>query len=158
MVGAHHLKYPVYGSILKLARSIPIYPRAAGQIGKLTESARARVAEGINIAAYPEGTRTRDGKVARFKRGMFYLARDADIPIYPIAVRGLYEVMPSDQWIVTPGKIDVYVGRAISFADVSDEGMAEAVLAFRQLVIDFVEHGRVPEGAQGLFPDLDAAA
>ncbi len=158
MVGVHHFKYPIYGWIIKLARSIPIYPRTEGQIAKLTDPVRERIAEGINIAAYPEGTRTRDGHVGPFKRGMFFMARDADIPVYPIAVRGLYEVIPSDQWIIVPGKIDVYVGRATSFTDVSDEDMPQAVEDFRRLVVDFVEHGRVPEGAEGLFPNLDAAA
>ena len=158
MVGAHHLDYPIYGSIIKLARSIPIYPRSEGQLEALTRDARERITEGINIAAYPEGARTRDGHVGPFKRGMFFMARDANIPVYPVAVRGLYSVLPRGQWIVFPGKIDVYVGRAISFADVSDDDMAEAVEDFRQLVVDFVEHGRVPEGAEGLFPDRDAQA
>jgi len=147
VVGAHHLKYPVYGSILKLSKSIPIYPRSSGRTGEIVQSVRERVAEGINIAAYPEGHRTRDGHVAAFKRGMFFIARDAQIPVYPIAMRGMYRMLPRGSGILYPTRVEVYVGKPWDFSQVSDEEMDDRIEAFRQTIIDYVEHGTMEAGA-----------
>jgi 1-acyl-sn-glycerol-3-phosphate acyltransferase len=147
VVGAHHLKYPVYGSILKLSKSIPIYPRGSGRTAEIVSTVRERVAEGIHIAAYPEGRRTRDGKVAEFKRGMFFMARDAQIPVYPIAMRGMYKMLPRGASIVYPTQVQVYIGKPWDFSHVSDEDMDQRIAAFRKTIIDFVEEGIMEEGA-----------
>ncbi|HIA04235.1 MAG TPA: 1-acyl-sn-glycerol-3-phosphate acyltransferase [Myxococcales bacterium] len=145
VVGAHHLNYPVYGSILKLSRSIPIYPRSSGRTAEIIETVRERVREGINIAAYPEGRRTRDGKVAEFKRGMFFMARDAQIPVYPIAMRGMYKMLPRGTGLIYPTLVEVYVGKPWDFTEVSDEAMEQKIAEFRQTIINFVEHGTMEE-------------
>jgi 1-acyl-sn-glycerol-3-phosphate acyltransferase len=147
VVGAHHLKYPVYGSILKLSKSIPIYPHGSGRTAEIVSTVRERVAEGIHIAAYPEGRRTRDGHVAEFKRGMFFMARDAQIPVYPIAMRGMYRMLPRGAAICYPTVVEVYVGKPWDFSHVSDEDMDQEIAAFRQTIIDFVEEGIMEEGA-----------
>ena len=107
------------------------------------------MAEGINIAAYPEGHRTRDGKVAEFKRGMFFIARDAGIPVYPIAMRGMYKMIPRGASIVFPTLVEVYVGKPWDFTQVTDEQMDEKIAEFRQTIIDFADHGKMEEGANG---------
>ena len=147
VVGAHHLKYPVYGSILKLSRSIPIYPRSSGRTAEIVRSVQERVAEGIHIAAYPEGHRTRDGKVAAFKRGMFFIAREAKIPVYPIAMRGMYRMLPRGSGIIYPTRIEVYVGKPWDFSQVTDEEMEDRIAAFRQTIIDYADNGIMEEGA-----------
>ena len=49
---------------------------------------RALVSEGLSLMVYAEGTRSRDGHVARFKAGSFLLAIEARLPIVPVAVIG----------------------------------------------------------------------
>ena len=146
VVGAHHLKYPVYGSILKLSRSIPIYPRSSGRTAEIVAHVRDRVEEGIHIAAYPEGQRTRDGKVDEFKRGMFFIARDAEIPVYPIAMRGMFKMLPRGSGLIFPTLVDVYVGKPWDFSGLADDDMDEKIAAFRQVIIEFVEDGKMEEG------------
>jgi len=146
VVGAHHMKYPVYGSILKLSRSIPIYPRASGRTAEIVAHVQDRVKEGIHIAAYPEGQRTRDGKVDTFKRGMFFIARDAEIPVYPIAMRGMFKMLPRGSGLIFPTLVEVYVGKPWDFSGIPDEQMDEKIAAFRQVIIDFVEEGKMEEG------------
>jgi 1-acyl-sn-glycerol-3-phosphate acyltransferase len=149
IVGAHHLKIPIYGSIIKFSRSIPV---AAGlaRANYMVEPVRERVADGIHIAAYPEGGRTRDGKIAPFKRGMFFLARDSDTPVYPIATRGMYEMLPRGSFLVKPTRLEIYVGKPMDFIGISDEDMPAAVERFRQVIIDFADHRKVEAGMEPL--------
>src|SRR6185503_5286064 len=49
--------------------------------------------QGLSLIVFPEGTRSRDGRVARFKGGSFYLALEAGLPIVPLSVIGSRHVM-----------------------------------------------------------------
>ena len=69
-----------------------LYPRTAGRTAELTAAAQDRVKRGLSILVFPEGHRTRDMKVGPFKRGVFFMARDANIPVVPLAVHGIHQV------------------------------------------------------------------
>lgn len=58
--------------------------RALGQI----------LAEGKNVVIFPEGTRTRDGKVGKFKKTFAILAQELDVPIVPVRIEGAYDAWP----------------------------------------------------------------
>ena len=58
---------------------------------------------------FPEGTRSRDGRVARFKGGSFYLALEAGLPVVPLSVVGSRHVMLKGRLATYPG--DVQPGR-----------------------------------------------
>jgi 1-acyl-sn-glycerol-3-phosphate acyltransferase len=57
--------------------------------------------------AFPEGTRSADGRVKEFKRGVFYMAIEAGVPIVPVVINDTRLVMPKDGKRVVPG--DVYL-------------------------------------------------
>lgn len=59
-----------------------------------TGLARALLDDGWNLLLFPEGTRSKDGWVADFKRGPASLALSVDVPVVPIGVRGSYQAMP----------------------------------------------------------------
>jgi len=67
---------------------------------------------GATIAAFPEGTRTKDGRVAPFKKGVFNLAQDADVPLVPLGLTGGFELAPKG-WRVAPGTFRIHVGQPI---------------------------------------------
>ncbi len=55
---------------------------------------RRHLARGMPVLLFPEGTRSRDGRMQRFKDGAFRLALDAGCPVFPIAVSGTFEALP----------------------------------------------------------------
>jgi 1-acyl-sn-glycerol-3-phosphate acyltransferase len=65
--------------------------------------------QGLSLVVFPEGTRSRDGRVARFKGGSFYLALEAGLPIVPISVVGTRHVMLKGRLAVYPGHVRLVV-------------------------------------------------
>ncbi len=143
---AWHFKVPGYGWMMKATHGIPVHPRSAGRTDELIAEARDRVEKGLSILVFPEGHRTRDGKVGPYKRGMFFLARSAQIPIVPVAVRGMYEVNRKGSALFSPGEVSVYVGPQIEAADLDDEGVSQLAADVQRAVADYVE-GRDESGA-----------
>jgi 1-acyl-sn-glycerol-3-phosphate acyltransferase len=142
MMEASHFRIPGYGWIMRLARGIPVYPRASGRTAEITTAAKERVDEGLSILCFPEAHRTMDGLVRPFRRGVFFMARDAGIPIVPVAVRGFYEVNRKGTWLIRPGTIHVQIGAQVETAGLSDEEVTELASRTGRRVAAFVEHGR----------------
>ncbi|MBW2460461.1 MAG: 1-acyl-sn-glycerol-3-phosphate acyltransferase [Deltaproteobacteria bacterium] len=110
-----HFKYPVYGWFMKQRGTIPVRRGFGAQTRKIMDQMRRELEMGHSILAFPEGTRTRDGRVRPFKRGVFQIARDLGIPIVPVAVTGMQHVMRADSWIIRPGNtVTVYCDEPIS--------------------------------------------
>jgi 1-acyl-sn-glycerol-3-phosphate acyltransferase len=91
-------------------------PRA---IASLQRAAR-RIRAGATLAAFPEGTRTRDGQTLPFKKGIFNLAQDADVPLVPLGLTGGFDLLPAGAWRVKPGVFRIHVGRPIHPSEIPD--------------------------------------
>ena len=75
---------------------------------------------GKNVVIFPEGTRSRDGRLLPFKKGGFALAQDADVPIVPMATVGGFQVLPSGSMRIRPGRYTLAVGEPVHPADHPD--------------------------------------
>lgn len=82
---------------------------------------RRLVAEDASLIVFPEGTRSRDGVVGRFKGGVFLLAIEHQLPIVPVSVTGSRHVMLKDYVTVCPGDVTVTI-----HPPVSTEGLTRA--------------------------------
>lgn len=145
MMNAWQFKIPFYGWIMALADGIPV-PKGAGRFRSIAAAARDRAKKGISILTFPEAHRTLDGKVGEFKRGVFVMARLAGLPVVPLAVHGMRDLMRKGSLLVTPSKIKVFVGPQIDTEGLSDEALAEVVERTRRIIADFVDTGEVPDG------------
>lgn len=97
---------PVVGWMLKLAGDIPV-DRSKGK-NKLSVFKRSSfyLARDVSVMFFPEGTRSRRGKVNRFAPGAFDLAIREGIPLLPLVVDGTQECLPKKNWRFHP---NVYV-------------------------------------------------
>ena len=64
---------------------------------------------GHSLIVFPEGTRSADGEVLHFKRGLFLLAIEAGLPVVPVAVSGSRHVMPKGRLMTCPGDVELVV-------------------------------------------------
>ena len=143
---AWHFKIPAYGWMMRMSEGIAVYPRSEGRTGEITAQARDRVAKGLSILAFPEAHRTMDGRTREFRRGVFYMARDAGMPVVPMAARGMYDVKRKGSWKFTPGEIEVYVGRQYETEGLDDDGVRDLADEMHGIVDGWVEHRRTPMG------------
>jgi len=65
--------------------------------------------DGLSLIVFPEGTRSRDGRVAPFKGGSFYLALEAELPVVPISIVGSRHVMLKGRLATYPGRVKLIV-------------------------------------------------
>lgn len=74
---------------------------------------------------FPEGKRTRDGKIQYFKKGFFVAGKAAGLPIVPLAVHGLYEINRAKTYVFKPGKIKILVGPQFETANLTEDELKE---------------------------------
>jgi 1-acyl-sn-glycerol-3-phosphate acyltransferase len=81
-----------------------------------------------SIVIFPEGTRSRTGKLGRFRAGPAILAIEKGLPVVPIFMKGLYEIRPSGTRESQPGPVHVKVGEPVRFPPGTDIGTATKTL------------------------------
>lgn len=91
---------------------------------------------GAYVMTFPEGTRTRDGRVLPFKKGLFMLAIESGVPIVPVALEGAQHVLASDGFQVRPGTIRVSVGDPIATERLTAEDRDALIQRVRDAIID----------------------
>lgn len=69
--------------------------------------------QGLSLIVFPEGTRSLDGRVVRFKGGSFYLALEAGLPVVPISIVGSRHVMQKGLLATYPGRVKLVVHEPI---------------------------------------------
>src|SRR5437899_4345843 len=101
-------RFPVLGWHLKRGGHLFVDRRNPDRAGLLNRW-RALVSEGLSLLIFAEGTRSWEGRVARFKAGSFLLAMEAGLPIVPLAVVGTRQVMPKGRLRTEPADVRLIV-------------------------------------------------
>ena len=116
------ISHPLHWVFKKELARIPVFGQvllSGGQImvdRSSPEKARAAMAEALSglsgsnsVMIYPEGTRSRDGNLQPFKKGGFWMALEAGLPIVPVKVSGSRDVVAADSLRIRPGTITVEI-------------------------------------------------
>ncbi len=126
---------PLWGRAMHRAGFIAL-DRHSSERSRQTLLASANLLEeGTSIWIAPEGTRSRDGSLAEFKKGGFHLALQGGCRILPVSVVGTRAVLPAKGWHITEGcPVDVVVPPALDPAEFGDARRDELVAAVRQAI------------------------
>lgn len=115
---------PFFGWGLSMLKPIAINRRSKNAAAQVVKDGKQRLAEGLWVLIFPEGTRQKPGTFGLVRRGVVHFAFDAGSPILPIAHNAGY-VWPKNSWTKYPGVVDVYIGTPLKPQDFPD---SEALL------------------------------
>ncbi len=127
MVKKEMWRIPILGYAFNLAALVPVDRSNLKAAARSVRSAADVLRQGINMMVYPEGTRSRDGRLLPFKRGAFHLAAETGCPIVPVTMLNTFEMMPRGSLTAKGGTATVIFHPLIdpkNFA--STEEMAQA--------------------------------
>jgi 1-acyl-sn-glycerol-3-phosphate acyltransferase len=104
---------PIVGLAFRLAKFVPVdrgnREAALGSVKQAVEYIKT----GSSFLVYPEGTRSPDGRMQRFKKGSFVMAIEAGVPIVPVACAGAHRIMKKNSLIIHPGRVTVRFGKPV---------------------------------------------
>lgn len=125
---------PFFGWALWAAKHITVNRADSLDALKSLKLAKQRIAAGISVVVFPEGTRSPDGKLLPFKRGGFLLAVKTKTPIVPVTINGTGKLLARGEWRVRPGAIDVTIGVPIAAEDFRPGGLRGLSTQVQELI------------------------
>ena len=153
------LKVPFFGWAMWAAKHITVDRSnnldAARSLGK----ARRRIKAGISVVVFPEGTRSKDGRLLPFKKGGFLLALQTGTSIVPVTINGSGRVLRPGDWRLQRGTIDVTIGEpmAVEGSDLANVRTLSARVR-EQLEKALRQRTRAPSNASSLTSEDPAIA
>ena len=137
---ASHFRYPIYGWFMKARGTIPVDPGRDDQLDFLRARMREEIQAGHSLLAFPEASRTLDGKVGRFRKGVFRLARDLNLSVVPVAVAGPWHIMRKGSLLIKPGrKLTIHIGKPKETASLDNQQLNRLIQATRHYIAGFVD-------------------
>jgi 1-acyl-sn-glycerol-3-phosphate acyltransferase len=116
---------PLFGWGLYFMRAIAIKrSNPAGAIRQVLKQGKQRLAEGINVVIFPEGTRVRSAEVGTFMTSGAALAKSAGVQILPVR-HDAGHCWPANSWLKTPGTINLVIGAPIDTAEGNPRELTE---------------------------------
>ncbi len=134
---------------------IPIFGRAMRGVGYISidrsnrksafeslERAARTIRGGTSVLIFPEGTRSRDGRILPFKKGGFVLSVDAGVPIVPIIIRGTRDIIPKGHFLIRPAPVTMEILDPVETADYTRKTKDQLLERIRSIFIDAFESDR----------------
>lgn len=119
-------RIPFVGYSCKVSGHIYVDNSTPSATARTMATAERQLSGGMSVVVFPEGSRSRSGKMHAFRRGAFKLATEFSLPVVPITIDGAYSVMPRGSVLPRPGKIRLTIHRPIeASADTGRHELAE---------------------------------
>ena len=129
---------PIWGRGLRAAEFIEVDRGNHTRAMKSIDDAARLVRDGVSIYLAPEGTRSRDGRIAKLKKGGFHLALGTGAAIVPVGVRGTIDILPRGGKVMRTGqRVDVSIGVPI---EVKDRDLDSLMTEVRDFLVKNVEN------------------
>jgi 1-acyl-sn-glycerol-3-phosphate acyltransferase len=130
------LRIPVVGLAMRFVGFVPVDRKGAeGGKRSIARAVRMIREQGYSFLIFPEGTRSRDGKLQPLRRGGFFLALETGAPIVPVTIQGTFELMPKGQKYARKGTARVIFHKPIPVIGYTVETMAVLMGKVRDTIL-----------------------
>ncbi|MBM4365626.1 MAG: 1-acyl-sn-glycerol-3-phosphate acyltransferase [Deltaproteobacteria bacterium] len=138
--------YPFFGQLYLVSGHLRIDRKDRGSaIEALRDTARLVRDNGLGIWIWPEGTRSADGRLRRFKKGFAHLALATGLPVVPIAVEGAHQIWKKNSFLLHPGEVRVTVLPPIPTTGWKLDTLDEHIATVQQALNDALPAGQQAE-------------
>jgi 1-acyl-sn-glycerol-3-phosphate acyltransferase len=100
-------RIPVLATAMRMGQLVPVDRTDRDSAINSLKKAQEVLASGVNMSVFPEGTRSQTGELLPFKKGPFYMALDAGVPIVPMTILGTRAIWPKGSMAIKPGTATV---------------------------------------------------
>jgi 1-acyl-sn-glycerol-3-phosphate acyltransferase len=146
MAKQEFFRMPVLGTAMVYRGFIPVDRKNREKAIAAVERAVASLKAGKSFLAYPEGTRSPDGRLQKFKKGLFVMAIKSGAHIVPISVSGARKIMPKGQFAIHPGRVRITIHDPISAKNYTLEQRQELIDQTRQAILKGLDPEEWPAG------------
>lgn len=143
------LRLPIVGVAMRFVGFVPVDRKGA-------EGGKKSIARAVSLMRkrrysfliFPEGTRTRDGRLGPFRRGGFFLALESGAPIIPVTIHGTRELMPKGQWFARQGTVKVVFHEPVPVAGFTAVSMGGLMEKVRSAIVTAEVSDQGPQGPE----------
>jgi 1-acyl-sn-glycerol-3-phosphate acyltransferase len=136
------LKVPVLGVGMGFVNVMAIDRSNRESAIRTTETAARRIKSGVSFAVFVEGTRAMPGELLPFKKGAFYMARQAGVPVVPIAIKNSDVLMGKGTGEARSGTIEMVLMKPIDTRYLTtDEDIDRLITNVRAQIANELETG-----------------
>jgi len=129
------LKVPVLGVGMGFVNVMAIDRTNRDSAIRTTEAAAKRIQSGVSFAVFVEGTRAKPGELLAFKKGAFYMARQAGVPVVPVAIKNSDVLMGKGTGEARSGTLEMVLMSPVETVGVStDDEMNQFVFRVRAMI------------------------
>ena len=132
-------KIPIFGRAMRKAGYISIDRYNRESAFKSLHVAANKIKSGVSVLIFPEGTRSRDGKIRPFKKGGFVLAIDSGVPIVPVVITGTRSIMTKGKFRINAGHVNMVIHKPIDSSAYTRETKEAFMQSVRRVICDNFE-------------------
>lgn len=142
---AELFRIPLFGRAMRGAGYISIDRFDRRSAFASIEEAAGRIRQGVSVMIFPEGTRSHDGCLQRFKKGGFVLAVDSKVPVVPLVIQGTRAIMPKGSRLIHPNPVTLTICPPIETTGYSRETKEQLMASVHKAIND--HYSGDPQGA-----------
>jgi 1-acyl-sn-glycerol-3-phosphate acyltransferase len=137
-------KYPIFGYGIRMVGVVPVDRSNSPAAVESAKVATENLKRGKSYVVYPEGTRSKDGRLLPFKKGAFMMAIDAGVPVVPISVSGATRIMPKGQVKIFPSTVRLTIHEPIDTKGYTKENIADLMKKTQEKILSMLGPDELP--------------
>jgi len=142
------MRVPVWGKAWAEVGGIVIDRADPDSAKKVIDAGLAALPPGYSVVVFPEGTRSRNGEIKKFKKGFAHMAMSAGLPVVPIGTSGCLETVGRRGILPIPGPVEVSVGPPIDTTSWSPSTLDAHVEVTYERVTELVAKSKARRAAR----------
>jgi 1-acyl-sn-glycerol-3-phosphate acyltransferase len=136
---AELFKIPIFGRAMRGAGYVKIDRFNRESAFESIKEAGSRMKNGVSVMIFPEGTRSRDGKIRPFKKGGFIMALDSGVPIVPVILQGTRSIMEKSSLKINTGEVTLNIATPIATAGYTRDNKDDLIGSVRTAICEGFE-------------------